>query len=286
MSAALALLPEAPEADDYESTSGERLSVRHTVEQLVQLYEESAATIRSCFAQLADTEARLNAVLRLDDLGSIRIGTRDWHQESYTDAEKAVASLRLTVWASIVERLEIRRFLSVRRAKELTAMLDGKSEESFPEITVANVLAFARGFSGQTAAMLAEAVEEVFDWLRPPRSEYKRNSEYEVPRRVVLRFMVDGSWPNGFRVNYSEHASARLTALQNVFSSLDGQGSIAKTYHGALYDAINASGREGRGETPYFAFRCFKNGNLHLEFRRADLLAKFNAIAGGKRLRP
>lgn len=42
----------------------------------------------------------------------------------------------------------------------------------------------------------------------------------------------------------------------------------------------------GPGETDLFAFRCCANGNLHLRFRRLDLLARFNQIAGGRRLRP
>src|SRR5436190_20361060 len=38
-------------------------------------------------------------------------------------------------------------------------------------------------------------------------------------------------------------------------------------------------------ETDYFKFRCFRNRNLHQEFKRLDLVAKLNAIAGGMRLR-
>jgi hypothetical protein len=39
------------------------------------------------------------------------------------------------------------------------------------------------------------------------------------------------------------------------------------------------------GETEYFAFRCFRNHNLHLRFKRPDLVAKINQIAGGNALR-
>ena len=82
---------------------------------------------------------------------------------------------------------------------------------------------------------------------------------------------------NYFRQNH-------ITALDNVFHALDGK-SLANTHHGPLTDAIAAVPRgENCGETEYFRFRCYGNGNLHLEFKLADLLARLNAVAGGMRL--
>lgn len=76
-----------------------------------------------------------------------------------------------------------------------------------------------------------------------------------------------------------------LRALENVFTALDGKGSITKTHNGEIIDAINRS-TDGTGETDYFRFRACRNRNLHLEFKRLDLLARLNQIAGGARLRP
>jgi len=64
---------------------------------------------------------------------------------------------------------------------------------------------------------------------------------------------------------------------------LDGNGTI-KTHRGPLIDAIEAT-KDGTGETEYFRFKCFRNRNLHLEFKTLDLVAKLNAVAGGMRLR-
>ena len=36
----------------------------------------------------------------------------------------------------------------------------------------------------------------------------------------------------------------------------------------------------GVGETEFFKFRCFKNHNFHLEFKRPDLVQKLNEIGG------
>ena len=64
---------------------------------------------------------------------------------------------------------------------------------------------------------------------------------------------------------------------------IDGKPPV-KTYHGELYDAITDS-PDGNGKTQYFKFKCYLNGNLHLEFLRADLVVKLNAVAGGNRLK-
>lgn len=93
---------------------------------------------------------------------------------------------------------------------------------------------------------------------------------------------MEKGWNLGkFRVNH--HRQQYITAIDNVFSMIDGHGP-AKTYHGALYDAI-ADSPDGKGETTYFRFKCYLNGNLHLEFIRPDLVARLNIAAGGNRLR-
>jgi len=133
----------------------------------------------------------------------------------------------------------------------------------------------------------AAAVQEVFEWLRPRRTRfnrYKTNTELEVGRRAIIPFVVGLRYcGDGFDVGYRQEAN--LTALENVFSGLDGQGEIRKGYYSLLSGAIKQAGIDGRGETDYFRFRACRNGNLHLEFKRLDLLQRFNEIAGGARLR-
>lgn len=128
---------------------------------------------------------------------------------------------------------------------------------------------------------------EVFDAMRPRSDDrkYKTNRLYETGERVVLTWMVEPNWIGGWRVRY-DHKQRFTTALESVFRGLDGKGYASHTsQHGSeLEDAI-CSSASGRGETEYFEFRCFKNGNLHLRFKRPDLVARLNQVAGGMRLR-
>lgn len=273
------LTPDDDDGPKDTSESGERLTPRLTIPQVVQAYESAVADIRRGYELVAAAEERLNAVFKLDDWRGIHVDSRN---VNYSDADVAVAELRKQVWDALIDRLEIRRMMSIRAAAELDEQL---KKGELPEITPESVAQIAHGFASNLDKMLEDAIEEVFDWLRPRMSRYKTNSELEVPPRVVLSWMVDAAWSGGgFRVNY--HREQHLRALENVFTALDGKGSITKTHHSRIADAIGACGSAGKGETEYFKFRCFKNRNMHLEFRRADLLRKFNAIAGGRRLRP
>lgn len=160
-----------------------------------------------------------------------------------------------------------------------------KDERDVPPITQEMVKGFASQIAGDLETMLKEKVEEVFDWLRPRNERYKTNSQEEVPEKVVLSWVVE-RWDicvTRWRVNH--HAAQRLIALESVFSALDGTGEIVKSYYGAIGTIIASEDFDGDGETPHFKFRVFKNGNMHLWFKRKDLLARFNALAGGARLR-
>jgi hypothetical protein len=259
----------------------EHLAKRLTITEAVSVYERARAQIEEGFRLVAEAEKMLNDTFTMGGHGSIHVAGYSG-RVSFDDPSDNLLRVRHDVWSAIIERLEIRRMMSVARSKELSRQLE---KQELPEITLQSASELLHGFQSNLGTMLEEAVEEVFSWLRPRASKYKTNSEYEVPRKVVLTSVVEvwnQTW-SSWRVNY--HREPELTALENVFTALDGAGQITKTHYSATSNVIRAPGYDGVGETPYFKFRTFKNGNMHLEFKREDLLARFNAIAGGRRLR-
>src|SRR5690606_15500029 len=111
---------------------------------------------------------------------------------------------------------------------------------------------------------------------------YRRNSEWKLNRKIIRPHVIRYECYRTAYYRCTHYAASHVTALDNIFHMLDGKGPV-KEYKGSLVSAIEAS-EDGTGETEYFRFRCCKNGNLHLEFKRADLLALFNRIAGKARL--
>ena len=263
----------------------DKLAHRFTIAEVVRIYQEAEASIRGAFAQLAATEQTLNDTFTLDGMGHIHVQSGSGHHVMHFDnVGDVLLRMRHDVWKYVIDRLELRRMMSNKRWTEINRQLE---KHELPEITEENVEQIVGGFHRSLKAMLEEAVEEVFDWLRPRHSIHKTNTELEIGEDVILRYVVetwDKRWKHSWRVNY--HAEQNLTALENVFSALDGRGQITKTHYSEIHNVIHAEGYDGVGETPYFKFKTYKNGNLHLRFKRLDLLSAFNRLAGGRRLRP
>lgn len=266
-----------------DSESAE-LARRYTIPELVAAWREAEAVVRLSFRTLVEAEQRINAVYTLNGSYPIRVTASRYHPNEidFKDIDSALERMARDCWGTIVAKCELHRMMSIQRAHELDEQL---KKGELPPITEENVANFIQGCLDNLPKMLEEAVGEVFDWLRPCHTDYKTNSKLEIGPKVVLTYMVEeGYGGESFRLNYNK--SQHVMAMENVFSALDGKGQIAKANRSALETAIGASGPSGRGETPLFKFRAFKNRNLHLEFRRLDLLKRFNMIAGGRNLRP
>jgi hypothetical protein len=80
------------------------------------------------------------------------------------------------------------------------------------------------------------------------------------------------------RLNY--RAEPFYRALEASFCLLDGK--VPPKYPGDAVTAIREALNGGAvaGETEYFRWKAFQNGNMHLEFKRADLLERLNVVGG------
>jgi hypothetical protein len=262
----------------------DQLARRLDVSALVAIYEQAERDIRAGCALIAQAEQALNDAFTMEATRGVRFRDR-WDRVNFSEPESSIAEVRRDIWRSLIERLELRRFMSIAAWKELS---DQVEKGDPPEVTTESVNAMAKQFHDALPNMLEQAVEEVFNWLRPPRSEYKTNSEFEIGERVILNWLLEpwGQLCSSWRVNY--RFDPELTALENVFSALDGKGQITKGHYSQISTAIRQMPNTAdrcEGETEYFAFRGFKKGTLHIRFKRLDLLARLNQIAGGKRLR-
>lgn len=268
------------------------LARRETITTLVGCYKLAEEEIKQAYALLESAKKRLDAAF-ISGTGyyfSINTGHRS-PGIGKEAAESTLKEIKKDAWRCIVERLEIRRILSIKRREELDRQLNGETRYSsdevkpLPDVTEENILAMFQEGMSKATDYAREAVHEVFDWLRPMNGRnaaLKTNDKWMIGKKVIIWAVEIVSWGGGaFRVNY--HREKEITALDNVFHMLDGRGPL-KTYHGPLHDAIKAS-PDGTGETDFFKFRCCRNGNLHLEFKRPDLVAKINQMAGGGHLR-
>ena len=144
--------------------------LRITLTQLVAAWRQSEQEIRQGFALLATAKARLKEQFRDTYRFSLEV---EHVNRRYSKADDVLKELKKEVWSVLVDRMELRRVLSVARAQELDRQL--QSGEGLPDIDEAQILAMMEGTLSQVHTFIEEAVREVFDYLRPPRSAYKKN---------------------------------------------------------------------------------------------------------------
>lgn len=198
--------------------------------------------------------------------------------------EALLRHFKIVGWRVLVERLGVLQIMSVKKREQFEKQLNGDGSE-LPEITEDTIMGILAGLCEQAKDFAREACVEVFELLRPRNRDGGQhrlvtNQPFRVGRKVILTWWyVRQRHGGGFEVNYSK--DAQIAAIDGVFHVLDGKG-VIRERRGPLWYAIGKTGPDGKGETEYFKFRCFKNGNLHLCLKRDDLIQKLNLQAVGE----
>ena len=261
------------------------LAHRFSALELAAAFALAEREIRASFANIHAHEAHLNDIFMPKDGQRLYVSASSyegWEHYNQFGADRAIERLTRKAWIMVVERLELSRAMSIGDWTKLQKDLKDPEIPPIP-FTEENVRAFGARARENLDALFETAIVEVFDWLRPWRQEYKSNSVLEIGPRVVVTRMVEPKSDGRFGVEAEE--SIKLSSLERVFTGLAGRGVVTPQYKSLLHQAITAS-TDGTAETEFFRVKMFANRNLHIWFKDLELLAKFNAKAGGKVLRP
>lgn len=251
------------------------LAERDTLETLARVYQDGIDKIERAYTLLDEAQQNIKKTFQNDYFGVL---PRSHYGDVLTSLPGIKTEWKKRAWGVIFERSGMKKVLSIKRREELDKQLqeDGKN---LPDITPENILALIQDGMAKATDYAAEAVYEVFDWLRPWNNKHKTNERWKIGPKVVITYMVENSgWGGQSKYRVRHYHQKNLIALDNVFHMLDGRGPI-KGYNGPLIDAIQSS-PDGTGQTDFFEYKCFKNGNLHLKFKRQDLVDRLNYIAG------
>jgi NAD-dependent DNA ligase len=257
---------------------------RKTVAEMVESYNSAIAKVANAYTLLETAQLELESVFG-KHYGDFSTIDRDMYHSnsSKENIAKMIFKIKKSAWKRIIEQLGIKKVLSIKRAEEFDKKLD--EGKDLPEITDTNILSMMESLVEQSKDYATEAVKEVFEFLRPGAHDYNKlktnakYAKYELGKKVILSWCVEHAYSKPFRVHYGQTEN-KLVALDRVFGVLDGKP-WNDSYKSPLVDAINTS-ETGSGETEYFKFRACHNGNLHLEFKRMDLVQKMNQIAGNE----
>lgn len=260
-------------------------AAEQTASHMAREFCEATGEIERLLAALDEQSARLRSAFDPDATSRYAFGLDvEYHGIRYYPSEdnrfaKIKAQMSREAWRVLFDRLGIKNVMSVAKRKRFEEQLE---RGELPEVSEQNIIGIIAGMAADAKDFAREAAKEVFDFLRPSKGwggEYKTNSAFRVGRKVILPHRVERCW-NGSSYRPNHYRQQELTALDGVFHLLDGKG-VMREHRGPLCQAIEAS-PDGRGETDYFAFKCFKNGNLHITMRRLDLVKELNGLAAGE----
>lgn len=182
--------------------------------------------------------------------------------------EYHIKDLTQKAWYQVIEKMQIRDFLSQKKREEIDRMV---SENRMPEFTAMNISHFITDAAQNINTIVQDLAVSVWNFIKPHRTDYKTNCK-DIPNKAVLKYIFT-NFPT-YSFDYNKWAS--LKDLDNIFHLLDGKGVVK--YPGGICTAINGT-KERFAETEYFKLKWYGNGNLHVEFKRMDLVQKLSVLA-------
>lgn len=179
-----------------------------------------------------------------------------------------------------VDRATWRHLLGVSGMERLMdqtakAQFDDQLKNDPPEVSADTCRATMTALFEDAPTIFKRGIAEAFSRLD---RRFKSHDGFKIGSRIVLTnaFSEHGSW------NYHYKAEAKFRDVERTFYVLDGkqQPDRAAGIVGAIDAAKPRNLQAGAftAEDDYFRVRVFKNGNLHVWFKRDDLLSRVNRL--------
>lgn len=176
------------------------------------------------------------------------------------------------VWTHVVNATELQRLMDKKAKDALREQL----RTAPAEFTEETALATLQSFASQAGDIFRRGIAEVFSNLD---RRFRSHDGFKVGSRIILSRAFDdfGHWNHG-----RQHRDT-LQDIERTFHVLEARP-VPLDYAGVV-GAIDAA-RKGKAwgatytevETEYYRSRVFLNGNLHLWFKRKDLVEKVNKL--------
>lgn len=252
----------------------DKIVLKKSPAELARAYGSAKAKIDEAYA-LLDEAAKIynnafnDSFIPLDNKNSYSVeGSR----------EAVIQKMKKYSWRQLIDMMQVQKITSNERWKEIQEKLYGRNDD-LPEISEQEIINIYRMYSDNASDILKEAIKEVWDYLRPGKSrwnDYKTNSPDRIGKKVILQSVLSELWSGKMQVSY--FYQKELSNVDKVFHAMDGNvGSYLNNgYKSELVDSVNTSPEEG--ETKYFSWKGYKNGNLHLTLKRMDIVEEMSRM--------
>lgn len=198
--------------------------------------------------------------------------SRQTHVDNEYELRKLAWSIALTktqVW-TVMDAEEKKRFCEAMASKK-----------TCPAFTPEIVQPTLDRLRSQADLFFLRGLEKVFTSLS---HDYKTNCFYRLESKLVVTGVVEQLHCGCPRSRYSYGNMCHLNDLYNVMYLLDGKPE--PDYQNSLEGKANEFWENQRCycdyEDEYLKMRPYKNGNVHVTLKRADLVAAMNEAMGNK----
>lgn len=252
------------------TTENVNIIPRGSIADLVQEYEAICAMVDEAWAILKQADDRLKRAIGGHDKYSGDLATWKLNAEMVT----LKPGLKEKFWTHVITRSGIKNVMHHRVRRELENQM--RDNRTMPEFSVEVVHATLYGWAESSQDVFTQMCQETFRLFLPWREKYKTNKLHRIDKRIVM----DGAM-GWYSSSVGEHATEKLRDLDRIFHQLDGKS--PPEYPHDLVSVINDEARlkNEDAETEYFYARWYQNKNIHLTFKRLDLLSEFNRIGAG-----
>ena len=230
-------------------------------------------TIQEAIDDVARIEQLVKDAYRLLDMAE-QIGERhkirvksQVHNRHHLHHDAALRPIRVQAWQRLMGVTGLRQIMDTKALDEFESQLYKDAPEFNEESVKGTLLSKLQ----DSETMFARGLVDMFRILS---GAYKTNKDavFKLPKKIIIRNVVSCG-PQGLVINY--HHNSRLDDIDRVFKTLDGK----KFESYELIAELRKSWQEaGAQECALYTARAYINGNMHLEFKRDDLLEKANGI--------
>lgn len=227
--------------------------------------------------------------------------------DPYIKYNKLRKTLNRFMWNTVINSLDIERYMSSKVRNNFNQYLSQQSNISF---TKENVAKFFMTIMNNRTNILDQAIVDVFDELtlyyhenRNHVEGWKTNKRYKINRKVIIPNVVEyGQYMTSYDLktigsifSLSYNSKCVLTDLQKACAYIMGHTvpvcddikNVIKSHFHKIGRVKTGEKFENELENGYFSMKFYKKGTLHLYFKNKKLWDEFNMRAcNGKQWLP
>lgn len=238
-------------------------------DRAVQLYEQAIKLVIEANKSLQRAVPGAHSPIERDDfrwLGDVR------QQDELT--KSLTTRIDQSVWRHLLKASGLGSLMD-RTAREA---FEDQVEKNPPAATMDNVCATMLNKAAEADKIFERGLVESF---RKLDRAYRTNDSFKVGKKIIMKgalTQTDSKFPKHRYWNHYARRDDDLFDIERTLHILDGKAPCDR--YAGIISAINKAPQDGKteAETEYFHVRLFANGNLHITFKRLDLVEKANRI--------